>query len=157
MLMKQNVSSGRCGRERKSVTIHFLHAPGRSHATTSPSTPFIIGTGQAGPPLAARLSHAGKKVAVIERGKFGGLASTTAASRPRRSWPARYAAHLARRASEYGVDIGGPVRSDMKRVKARKDEIPARVQSGVERWMRGLANATVFRVMPASSDRMPCR
>ena len=32
----------------------------------------IIGTGQAGPPLAARLTRAGMKTAIIERKLFGG-------------------------------------------------------------------------------------
>mgnify|MGYP003694209081 CR=1 FL=1 len=43
-----------------------------------------------------------------------------------------YAAHLARRAAEYGVDIAGPVSVDMKRVKARKDEISGLSNQGVE-------------------------
>ena len=37
----------------------------------------IIGTGQAGPPLAARLVDAGMKVAVIERKSFGGTCVNT--------------------------------------------------------------------------------
>ena len=37
----------------------------------------IIGTGQAGPPLAARFASAGKTVAIIERGKFGGTCVNT--------------------------------------------------------------------------------
>ena len=37
----------------------------------------IIGTGQSGPPLAARLSGAGMKVAIIERGRFGGIRAGT--------------------------------------------------------------------------------
>ncbi|HTS55411.1 MAG TPA: FAD-containing oxidoreductase, partial [Burkholderiales bacterium] len=55
-----------------------------------------------------------------------------------------YAAHLARRTAEYGVDIGGPVRVDMKRVKARKDEVSGASNKGVESWMRALPNAVVY-------------
>jgi len=104
----------------------------------------IIGTGQSGPALAARLSHAGKKVAVIERGKFGGTCVNNGCIPTKTLVASAYAAHLARRVSEYGVDVGGPVRVDMKRVKARKDEISGASNRGVEHWMRGLANATVF-------------
>jgi pyruvate/2-oxoglutarate dehydrogenase complex dihydrolipoamide dehydrogenase (E3) component len=104
----------------------------------------IIGTGQAGPPLAARFSSAGKKVAVIERGKFGGTCVNNGCIPTKTLVASAYAAHLARRASEYGVDIGGPVRADMKRVKARKDEVSGASNRGVEDWMRGLANTTVF-------------
>ncbi|MGU7784653.1 FAD-containing oxidoreductase [Burkholderia sp. PU8-34] len=104
----------------------------------------IIGTGQAGPPLAARLSGAGMKVAVIERGRFGGTCVNTGCIPTKTLIASAYAAHLARRAAEYGVAVGGPVTVDMKRVKARKDEISGRSTRGVEQWMRGLEHATVF-------------
>src|SRR5690606_25238969 len=55
------------------------------------------------------------------------------------------AAQLARRAAEYGVDIGGPVQVDMKRVKARKDAIAGKSRNGVEQWVHGLEGAQVFR------------
>jgi pyruvate/2-oxoglutarate dehydrogenase complex dihydrolipoamide dehydrogenase (E3) component len=55
-----------------------------------------------------------------------------------------YAAHLARRAGEYGVSTGGQVAVDMKRVKARKDEISGKSSAGVENWLRGLKNAAIY-------------
>jgi pyruvate/2-oxoglutarate dehydrogenase complex dihydrolipoamide dehydrogenase (E3) component len=103
----------------------------------------IIGAGQAGPPLAARLSEAGMKVAVVERKHFGGTCVNTGCIPTKTLVASAYAAHLARRAAEYGVDTG-EVRVDMKRVKARKDEIAGRSRAAVESWMRGLANATVY-------------
>jgi len=104
----------------------------------------VIGTGQAGPALAARLSLAGMKVAVIERGKFGGTCVNTGCIPTKTLVASAYAAHMARRGAEYGIEIRGPVQVDMKRVKARKDEISGRSNAGVEKWMRGLANATVY-------------
>jgi pyruvate/2-oxoglutarate dehydrogenase complex dihydrolipoamide dehydrogenase (E3) component len=104
----------------------------------------IIGTGQAGPALAARLSKAGMNVAVIERKLFGGTCVNTGCIPTKTLVASAYAAHLARRAGEYGVDIAGPVNVDMKRVKARKDEISGRSNKSVEEWMRGLANAAVY-------------
>ena len=104
----------------------------------------IIGTGQAGPPLAARLAAGGMKVAVIEQGKFGGTCVNNGCIPTKTLVASAYAAHSARRAAEYGVDIGAPVQVDMPRVKARKDDISGRSNRGVESWMRGLANGTVY-------------
>lgn len=104
----------------------------------------IIGTGQAGPALAARLAGAGMKVAVIERARFGGTCVNTGCIPTKTLIASAYAAQLARRAAEYGVTIGGPVAVDMKQVKARKDEISGRSSNGVEQWMRGLNSAMIY-------------
>ncbi|MGM3277346.1 FAD-containing oxidoreductase [Ralstonia sp. 24A2] len=104
----------------------------------------IIGTGQAGPALAARLSGAGMKVAIIERGHFGGTCVNTGCIPTKTLVASAYAARLAQRAAEYGVMIDGPVTVDMARVKARKDEISGRSSRGVEQWVRGLEHCTVF-------------
>jgi pyruvate/2-oxoglutarate dehydrogenase complex dihydrolipoamide dehydrogenase (E3) component len=104
----------------------------------------IIGTGQSGPALAARLANAGMRVAVIERGKFGGTCVNNGCIPTKTLVASAYAAHLARRAAEYGVGIGGPVRVDMKRVKARKDEVSGRSNQRVERWMRSTPNVNVY-------------
>jgi len=104
----------------------------------------IIGTGQAGPPLAARLSEAGMKVAVIERKLFGGTCVNTGCIPTKTLVASAYVAHMARRAAEYGVATPGPINVDMKRVKARKDEIAGRSNRNVEKWMRELANGTVY-------------
>ena len=104
----------------------------------------IIGTGQAGPPLAARLSGAGMKVAIIERGRFGGTCVNTGCIPTKAMVASAYAARMAQRAAEYGVVINGGVTVDMQRVKARKDEISGRSNHGVEQWVRGLEHCTVF-------------
>jgi pyruvate/2-oxoglutarate dehydrogenase complex dihydrolipoamide dehydrogenase (E3) component len=104
----------------------------------------IIGTGQAGPPLAARLSEAGMKVAVIERKLFGGTCVNTGCIPTKTLVASAYVAHMARRAAEYGVATSGPISVDMKRVKARKDEIAGASNRNVEKWMRGLANGAVY-------------
>jgi len=104
----------------------------------------VIGTGQAGPALAARLSEAGMKVAIIERKRFGGTCVNTGCIPTKTLVASAFAAHLTRRASDYGISIGGEIRVDMKRVKARKDEIAGRSNKSVEEWMRGLKNGTVY-------------
>src|SRR5262245_44505206 len=104
----------------------------------------VIGTGQSGPPLAARLAGAGLQVAVIERGKFGGTCVNNGCIPTKTLVASAYAAHLARRSADYGVDVGGPVRVDMQRVKARKDQVSGFSREGVESWMRTTPNVTVF-------------
>jgi pyruvate/2-oxoglutarate dehydrogenase complex dihydrolipoamide dehydrogenase (E3) component len=104
----------------------------------------IIGTGQAGPPLAARFSSAGKTVAIIERHKFGGTCVNTGCIPTKTMVASAYAAHVARRGADYGFCVNGGVRVDMKRVKARKDAVSARSNKGVEELLLGLKNCTVL-------------
>src|SRR5579863_3608145 len=103
----------------------------------------IIGTGQAGPPLAARFARAGKTVAVIERHKFGGTCVNTGCTPTKTLVASAYAIHVARRGAEYGFAVGD-LRVDMERVKARKDAASTRSSKGVEEWLRGTANCTVI-------------
>jgi pyruvate/2-oxoglutarate dehydrogenase complex dihydrolipoamide dehydrogenase (E3) component len=103
----------------------------------------VIGTGQAGPPLAARFAAAGKTVAIIERHKFGGTCVNTGCTPTKTLVASAYAIHVARRGAEFGFDTGD-VRVDIKRVKARKDAASAISSKGVEEWLRGMANCTVI-------------
>lgn len=104
----------------------------------------VIGAGQAGPSLAARLAGAGRKVALVERKSFGGTCVNTGCMPTKTLVASAYAAHLARRAADYGVMIDSPVRVDMQRVKARKDEVVRHASQGVEQWLKGLPNVSVF-------------
>jgi pyruvate/2-oxoglutarate dehydrogenase complex dihydrolipoamide dehydrogenase (E3) component len=105
----------------------------------------IIGTGQAGPSLAARFSAAGKTVAILERHKFGGTCVNTGCIPTKTMVASAYAAHVARRGAEYGFNVNGDVRVDMKRVKARKDAVSGRSNKGVEDGLRRLETCTVIR------------
>ena len=105
----------------------------------------VIGAGQAGPALANRLAGASMKVAFIERHKFGGTCVNTGCTPTKAMVASAYAAHLARRGGEYGVNIAAEVRVDMKKVKERKDGIVADSATGVEKWMRGNSNITVYK------------
>jgi len=104
----------------------------------------IIGTGQAGPPLAGRLAAAGMNVAVIERKLFGGTCVNTGCIPTKTLVASAYAAYLARRATDYGVAINGTVGMDMKAVKARKDMVSGKSRDGVENWLRHLERCTVY-------------
>ena len=103
----------------------------------------IIGTGQAGPSLAARFSAAGKAVAIIERHKFGGTCVNTGCIPTKTMVASAYAAHVARRGAEFGFSVNGDICMDMRRVKARKDAISGRSNKGVEEGLRTLENCTV--------------
>ena len=103
----------------------------------------IIGTGQAGPPLAKRLSAAGMSVAIIERNKFGGTCVNTGCIPTKTLIASAYSAHVARRGAEFGFSNGNVV-VDMKRVKARKDEVAGQSNRGVEQSLRELKNCTVI-------------
>ncbi|NRO96220.1 FAD-containing oxidoreductase [Paraburkholderia sp. NMBU_R16] len=104
----------------------------------------IIGTGQSGPALAARLSSAGMRVAIAERNLFGGTCVNTGCIPTKALVASAYAAHLARRAADFGVEIGGAIDVDMRRVKARKDEISGKSRTNVEKWLKGLEGCTVL-------------
>ena len=104
----------------------------------------IIGAGQAGPPLAVRLAGAGRKVAIVERNQFGGTCVNTGCIPTKTLIASARVAHMARRAMEYGVGIDSSIAVDMKRVKERKDAVVRRSNEGVEKWLRGTENLTVY-------------
>jgi pyruvate/2-oxoglutarate dehydrogenase complex dihydrolipoamide dehydrogenase (E3) component len=104
----------------------------------------IIGTGQAGPALAGRLAGAGMKVAIIERKRFGGTCVNNGCIPTKTLIASARAAHVARRGEEFGVAIDGSITVDMKKVKARKDAVVRRSNEGLEQWLRGTENVTIY-------------
>ena len=82
----------------------------------------VVGAGQAGPPLAGRLTAAGNTVGVVERKLIGGTCVNTGCIPTKTLVASAQAAHLARRGADYGVGTGA-VSVDMAKVKARKDAI----------------------------------
>ncbi|MFZ2652279.1 MAG: FAD-containing oxidoreductase [Burkholderiaceae bacterium] len=103
----------------------------------------VVGAGQAGPAIAARCSKEGQRVAVIERGAFGGTCVNVGCVPTKTLVASARAVQLARRGAEFGFDAG-PIRVDMARVKARKDGIVGASREAVEAWMRGLKHAEVI-------------
>jgi len=104
----------------------------------------VIGTGQAGPSLAARCAAQGLKTAIIEKNKFGGTCVNDGCTPTKTLVASAKAAHMARRADDYGVMINGDISVDMKKVKARKDAIVGKSNTGVENWLKNTANLTVI-------------
>jgi len=104
----------------------------------------IIGAGQAGPSLAGRLSAAGWTVAMVERKAFGGTCVNTGCMPTKTLVASAYAAHLARRAADYGVVLQGEVWVDMQRVKDRQQTVVRNARENVEAWLRGMKGVTVI-------------
>ncbi|MGH6919393.1 MAG: FAD-containing oxidoreductase [Geminicoccaceae bacterium] len=104
----------------------------------------VIGTGQSGPSLAHRLARAGRRVAIAERKRFGGTCVNNGCIPTKSLIASARAAHVARRAADFGVVIDGPIRVDMKAVKARKDAIVKVSNEGVEEGLREAEGITVF-------------
>ncbi|RWD38957.1 FAD-containing oxidoreductase [Mesorhizobium sp.] len=105
----------------------------------------IIGAGQAGPPLAGRLTAAGMSVALIERKLVGGTCVNTGCMPTKAMVASAYAAHLARRAADYGVTLSGPVGVDYKVIKARKDKVSNDARDNLESWIAGMDKCTLYR------------
>lgn len=104
----------------------------------------VIGTGQSGPSLAARLAQSGRKTAIIERKKFGGTCVNTGCIPTKTLIASARVAHMARRAAEFGIMLDSEVQVDMKRVKARKDTIVRQSSEGVADWLRNIDNLDVI-------------
>jgi pyruvate/2-oxoglutarate dehydrogenase complex dihydrolipoamide dehydrogenase (E3) component len=104
----------------------------------------IVGAGQAGPSLAARLTAAGQTVAFVERHLFGGTCVNTGCTPTKAMVASAYAAHVARRAHDYGVSIDTEILVDMKAVNARRDAIVSNSRNGVEKSLRTNPKVTVF-------------
>jgi pyruvate/2-oxoglutarate dehydrogenase complex dihydrolipoamide dehydrogenase (E3) component len=119
--------------------------------TTAPMAPnssmrfdnIIIGAGQAGPPLAARLTAAGQTVAFVERHLFGGTCVNTGCTPTKAMVASAYAAREVHRAAEYGILTSAPI-TDIARVQKRRDAIVESSRSGVEKSLRDNPRITVF-------------
>ena len=104
----------------------------------------ILGTGQSGPSLAARLAGEAMKVAIVERKLFGGTCVNTGCIPTKTLVASARAAYVARRGEDFGVMIDGSIAVNMQRVKDRKDAVVAKSNQGVERWLKNTENCTVY-------------
>lgn len=109
------------------------------------SDAIVIGTGQAGPALAVRVTEAGYRVAVIERHLFYGTCVNTGCIPTKTMIASARAAHMARHGSDYGIDINSSVQVDMQKFKARKDTVVGTTNDQIPQWMKDQPNLTVFK------------
>ncbi|TCM53236.1 pyruvate/2-oxoglutarate dehydrogenase complex dihydrolipoamide dehydrogenase (E3) component [Rhizobium sp. PP-F2F-G48] len=113
----------------------------------------IIGAGQAGPSLAARLSAAGRSVAIIERKHVGGTCVNTGCKPTKALVASAHAAHIVRRAADFGVVVGGDFSIDMPSVFRRAHQITLDSRRSNEAWLEGLDNCTLIRGHARFEDR----
>jgi pyruvate/2-oxoglutarate dehydrogenase complex dihydrolipoamide dehydrogenase (E3) component len=104
----------------------------------------VVGAGQAGPSLVDRLATAGMTVAIVERHLFGGTCVNTGCTPTKTLVASAEVIHQARRAADYGIRIEGSITTDLRAVKARKDQIIHASRTGLEIWLRGMKNCTVY-------------
>jgi pyruvate/2-oxoglutarate dehydrogenase complex dihydrolipoamide dehydrogenase (E3) component len=105
----------------------------------------VIGAGQAGPFLTARLAAAGRSVAIIESHLFGGTCVNSGCTPTKTLIASARIAYDARRARGYGIELSGTgVAVNMRAVQARKKQIVDASKTGLENWIRGLPNCTVY-------------
>jgi len=105
----------------------------------------IVGSGQAGPALAGRLTAAKMSVAFIEREHFGGTCVNNGCIPTKALVASAQAAFVARRHADFGVTIAGPIGVDMQAVKSRKDAIVQASVNGVTNWVQNMPGLRVFR------------
>ena len=122
---------------------HTATAATKEKPMTQPHDAIVIGAGQAGPSLAVRLAQSGLKTVLVEREHLGGTCVNDGCIPTKTLVASARAAHIARRAADYGVLIDGPVRVDMKAVKARKDAVVGQSIAGLTSWLEGTANLRV--------------
>ena len=101
----------------------------------------VLGAGQAGPSLAARMTKAGMKVALVERKLLGGTCVNTGCMPTKALVASAYAAHLARR-EDLGVSTRD-VRVDFAKVMARARGVTENARAGLDKWLRGMENLTL--------------
>ena len=105
----------------------------------------IIGAGQSGPPLAGRMNQEGLRVAIIERKLMGGTCVNVGCTPTKTLVGSARVAYYARRALDFGVVIDGDVRVDMRKVKARMDQVSGESNRNVTAWVEGMENVDLFR------------
>ena len=107
----------------------------------------VIGAGQAGPALAARLGAEGLRTAIIERKLLGGTCVNVGCIPTKTLVGSARAIHMARRGGEYGFSAG-EVKVDMQAVKARKDGVVRQSSDGLSAWIAGMKNVTETSASP---------
>jgi pyruvate/2-oxoglutarate dehydrogenase complex dihydrolipoamide dehydrogenase (E3) component len=104
----------------------------------------IVGSGQAGPSLAGKLTQAGWTVAFVERKLFGGTCVNTGCTPTKALIACAHAARLNRRAEDFGIVPSIAVTMDMRRVKRHMKDIVSKSRDGVEQSLRKMERCTVY-------------
>lgn len=104
----------------------------------------VIGSGQAGNPLAHNLADAGWKVALIEREHMGGSCINYGCTPTKMMLARAQVAHYARRGSEFGI-YPGEVKINLAEIVAHKDKLVQEWREGQEHHATSRPNITLYR------------
>ncbi len=99
----------------------------------------LIGSGQAGKPLASAFARAGRKTALVERAHVGGTCINVGCTPTKTMVASARLAYLARRAADYGVHLGD-VRVDMAEVRRRKQSVVESFRDGSRKRLESTEN-----------------
>jgi pyruvate/2-oxoglutarate dehydrogenase complex dihydrolipoamide dehydrogenase (E3) component len=105
----------------------------------------IIGTGQAGPSLAASLAKNGLNTLIIEKGKLGGTCVNVGCTPTKAYVASARRAFLAKNSTELGVEIKGEVKINLKTIKARKDKIIQDSRDGLNKMLTETEGITLLK------------
>lgn len=105
----------------------------------------VLGTGQAGPPLAASLAKNGLKTAIFEKAELGGTCVNTGCTPTKAYVASARRAYVASNSEELGVTVEGKVKVNLKKIKERKDKLIADSHSGLEKMFSSSENISLIR------------
>jgi pyruvate/2-oxoglutarate dehydrogenase complex dihydrolipoamide dehydrogenase (E3) component len=103
----------------------------------------VVGAGQAGPALCARLDKEGLKTALVERKLLGGTCVNNGCIPTKTMVASARAAHMARRGAEYGFS-SGKIEVDMRAVKGRKDGVVQGSVGYLSKWIGGMKHVELI-------------
>ena len=104
----------------------------------------IIGSGQAGNPLAHHLADRGWKVALVESGHLGGTCVNTGCTPTKTMVASAQIAHYARNAGNWGIHAA-EILVDLPAIVARKNKIVESFRAGQQRQVDSRPDLTLFR------------
>lgn len=104
----------------------------------------IIGSGQAGNPLAHNLADHGWTVAMIEEKYLGGTCINTGCTPTKTMVHRAQVAHYARNAARWGVNVSN-VSVDLPKIVAQKDKVVLGMREGQEKQKAKRPNITLYR------------
>jgi pyruvate/2-oxoglutarate dehydrogenase complex dihydrolipoamide dehydrogenase (E3) component len=112
----------------------------------------IIGSGQAAPALAVALAERGEQVVLIEAVRLGGTCVNVGCTPTKTLRKSARVAHMARRASEFGVHVGA-VEVDFAAAMNRMQDRVDQARGGLESWVGGQRNITVLQAVGRFAGR----
>jgi len=105
----------------------------------------IIGTGQAGPPLAGSLAKHGLKIAIIEKGQLGGTCVNVGCTPTKAYVASARRAFIAKNSKSLGIEVKGEIVVNLKTIKARKDQIIQDSRNGLHKMLTETENISLIK------------